>query len=62
MYRELDPTWATGGHYDEGVGKRVCVGPWLLRPGEKKKNLGRGRDRVFAFVLTSLGSSRPMPI
>ena len=27
-----------GGPYDEGVGARVCVGPWPLEPWEKKAN------------------------
>ena len=34
----LDPTGAICRPYDEGVGTRVCVDPWLLQPGEKKKN------------------------
>ena len=29
-------TGAICGPYDEGVGTRVCVDPWLLQPGEKK--------------------------
>ena len=33
----LDPTGAICGPCGEGVGTGVCVGPWLLQPGEKKK-------------------------
>ena len=36
MAGALDPTGAICGPYDEGVGTRVCVDPWLLQPGEKK--------------------------
>ena len=40
MHGAPDPTAATGGHYDEGVGTRVRVGPWLLKPGEEIKVKG----------------------
>ena len=37
MAGALDPTGAICGPYDEGVGTRVYVGPWLSQPGEEKK-------------------------
>ena len=37
MRGALDPVGAICGPYGEGVGTRVCVGSWLLQPGEKKK-------------------------
>ena len=37
MAGALDPTGAICGSYDEGVGTRICVDPWLLQLGEKKK-------------------------
>ena len=48
MCGALDPIGAICGPYGEGVGTRVCVGPWLLEPGEKKKKkLGLGGGIVF---------------
>ena len=36
MYEALDLTGTLCGNYGEGFGARVCVGPLLLFPGEKK--------------------------
>ena len=36
MYEALDLTVAICGNYGEGFGARVCVGPLLLKLGEKK--------------------------
>ena len=44
MCGALDPTGAICGPYGEGVGTRVCVGPWLLEPGEKKKKAKPGTN------------------
>ena len=37
MAGALDPTGAICGSYDEGVGTRICVDPWLLQLGDEKK-------------------------
>ena len=44
MCGALGPTGAVCGPYDEGVGTRVCLGPWPLWPGKKVKK-GDGRRR-----------------
>ena len=36
MYEALDLTGAICGNYGEGFGARVCVGPLVLKLGEKK--------------------------
>ena len=39
MTGALDPTETTGVSCNKGVGTKVCLGPWLLRPGEEKKTV-----------------------
>ena len=46
MTGALDPTGAICGSYDEGVGTRICVDPWILQPGEERK-LSRMKLRGF---------------
>ena len=51
MCGALDPNWATGGRYNEEVGTRVCVDPWLFNPGEEKNSGNEvlsAPPRVFA--------------
>ena len=43
MNEALDLTCAICGNYGEGFGARVCVGPLLLKLGEKKSKKKRGK-------------------
>ena len=48
MAGALDRTGPIGGAYKAGGGTRVCVGPRLLKPGEKKKIEPPKRKKVVS--------------
>ena len=59
---ELDPTEATGGPHNEGVGKTVCVGPWLLGPGEKKKEKVERKENVVRNINEGIKDRVPVVV
>ena len=51
-----NPTEPIGGAYKEGEGTGVCVGPRLLKPGEKKKIAAEKKKKSFAVSVGELGN------